>query len=545
LKPVSSAYYDSSVAPSGCLGGTRITIQTALVHWANDGAPELTTLWVNGMAGKGKTAIASTFASNIVDQGILGATFFVDRQQAERRDLRRIVQTLAYDLARHSHEQLRALWTVLRDDPALERLPYQEQMRLLIKNPLDVAHPGMLVILIDGLDECGASNGALLLATLVKSLANHPIKLFVTSRNEAELVATLRDLPHTSIELQEVAVSGDVQLYWESNLNELCRANSLLDWRSMVSIAQLVELTGNLFIYATTILKIIQNTRANPIKKLRDLLEISRAGSGYAIAFVGTINHSPLETLYIHILAEAIRDNDGNISPEYADQLHDILEVVIFAHEPLASDVLSDLLDMDEDELKAYLSSLSSVLVVPEDYRPNGVIRPLHQSFPDFVRQQGGLVHPKLAMYPTLAEKHVVEHFLCQLNKRLRFDICNIQDSSLYNREVLDLPTRLSKHVSAALRYSCRYWPSHLLEYLRVAGWQAQMPLGLDVFCAQHLLHWIEVLSLTGDMNAMHRVMLGLISIMNVRFSYSWYWCSALKYSVDIPRLEDFLLTVD
>jgi hypothetical protein len=538
LKPITSAYFDSSLAPSGCLKGTRVAIQTEMSDWANDGAQELTTLWVNGMAGTGKTAIASTFAKNIQEQGILGATFFIDRQQQERRDLSRIVQTLAYDLARHSHEQLHALWTILRDDPALERLPYQDQMRLLIKNQLDVARPGTLVILIDGLDECGASNGASFLATLVNLLASHPVKLFVTSRNEAEIVTTLRGLPHTSIELQKIAVSGDVQLFWETNLDELCRANGSLDWRSMVSITQLVELAGHLFIYATTILKIIQNTRANPIKKLRDLLEISRAGSGYAIAFVGPVNHSPLEKLYMHILEEAIRDKDRNISDEYADHLHDILEVVIFAREPLTPSVLSDLLGMDEDELRAYISSLSSVLVEPESSHPDGVIRPLHQSFPDFVRQEGGLVHPKLAIHTTVAERNVSEHCIRQLIKNLRFDICNIKDPSLYNCDILDLPTRLKEHVSAALRYSCRYWPSHLLEHIRAAGRQAQIPLGLDVFCMRHLLHWIEVLSLTGDVNAMHRVMPELISIMNVSFSYSWYWCPALKHSLELPQLE-------
>jgi hypothetical protein len=472
------------------------------------------------MAGTGKTAIASTFAKNIQQEGILGATFFIDRQQEERRDLRRIVQTLAYDLAKHSHEQLSAVWTVLRDDPAFERLTYQEQVRLLIKNPLDVVRPETLVILIDGLDECGASSGASLLATLVQSLAHHPIKLFVTSRNEADIVRTLHDIPHAPIKLQEIGVSGDVQLYWESNLDELCRHIRLADWRSVVSIERLVELTGHLFIYATTILKMIRNTRANPIKKLRDLLQISRAGSGHANAFVGPINHGPLEKLYIHILAEAICDNDGNISPEYALRLHDILEVVIFAREPLTPHALSDLLDIDKDELGAYLSSLSSVLVAPDASDLDGVIRPLHQSFPDFVRQQSGLVHPKLAINLTLAEKHVVERCMLQLNKHLHFDICDIKDASLFNHEVEDLTTRLNR-ISAALRYSCRYWPTHCLEHLRATSSQVQVPLGLAAFCEQHLLHWIEVLSLTEDMNAVQRVMGELISLINVRFSHS------------------------
>jgi hypothetical protein len=238
LKPITSAYFDSSLAPSGCLEGTRVAIQTEMSGWANDGAQKLTTLWVNGMAGTGKTAIASTFAKNMQEQGILGATFFIDRQQQERRDLSRIVQTLAYDLARHSHEQLRAVWTVLRDDPAFERLPYQEQMRLLIKNPLDIGRPGTLVIVIDGLDECGVSDGASLLSALVKSLANHPVKLFVTSRKEADIMKMFQSIPHVAFELQEIGVSVDVQRYWEHSLDELCSHKDLPDWRSVVSIGR-------------------------------------------------------------------------------------------------------------------------------------------------------------------------------------------------------------------------------------------------------------------------------------------------------------------
>jgi hypothetical protein len=522
LKPITSAYFDSSLAPTGCLEGTRVATHRKLADWANDGAQELTTLWLNGMAGTGKTAIASTFARDMKEQGILGATFFVDRQEAQRRDLSRIVQTLAYDLAKDDYRQLKAVWTVLRDDPAFERLSFEKQVRHLIKEPLDIVLPETLVIVIDGLDECGAANGASLLETLVKSLEKHPIKLFATSRNEAQIVDTLRDLPHTLYKLQDVEVSGDVQLYWEYNLDELRRRNRLPDWRSMVALDELVELTGYLFIYATTLFDVIQDTKASPIKELVKLLEISRAGSGSTIAFADpSVHQGPLEKLYIHILTEAVKDKHGNIRPGYALRVHDILEVVIFAREPITPQGLSDLLDMDKDELDAYLMLLRSVLVVPDVNSLDGVVRPLHQSFPDFVRQQGNLVHSQLTMHLTVAHNHVAEKCLCQLNKHLHFDICHLKDASLFNREVLDLPTRLSRHVSAALRYSCRYWLSHLLEHTQAAGLQAHVPLGLDVFCEQHLLHWIELLSLVGDMITVQRMMPELISLINVRFSHS------------------------
>jgi hypothetical protein len=517
LKPIASANYDSHVAPTGCLDGTRLAIRKQLSDWANDDASELSTLWLNGMAGTGKTAIASTFARTIEDQRILGATFFIDRQEAEHRDLRRIVQTLAYDLAKDNHEQLRALWTVLRDDPKFDRLSYQEQVRLLIKKPLDVGCPETLVVVVDGLDECGASDGASLLRTLVTSLAHHPIKLFVTSRNEARITDTLSDLPHTAIKLQDIAVSEDVRLYWKHGLDELCHREGLPNWQSMVELDELVELTGYLFIYATTLFEVIQDTKTSPIKELVKLLEISRAGSGSAIVFAGqAVEHGPLEKLYLHILAAAVKDKHNNIRSEYAQRMHDILEVVIFAREPLTPQALSDLLNMDREELNAYLGPMRSVLIVPDVNSPEGVVRPLHQSFPDFIRQQGGLVHPNLTMHSTLAEKSIAERCFGQLNNILCFDICHIADASLFNNEVSDLLSRLDERVSAALRYSCRYWLSHLLEHTRAAGRQAQVPLGLDIFCRQHLLHWVEVLSLTEHMNAVQRVMPELMGVMNV-----------------------------
>jgi hypothetical protein len=351
LNPVWSAYYDSSVAPTGCLKNTREFIQKELADWANDGAEGLTTLWLSGMAGTGKTAIAKTFASSMAEEGILGATFFIDRQQAERRDRSRIVQTLAYDLGKHSHAQLQAVWTVLRDDPTFERLSFKKQAQLLIKEPLDIIRPETLVVVIDGLDECGVSEGASLLKTLATSLVGHPIKLFVSSRNEVDIANAFLEIDHRSIKLQEIEVLGDVRLYWERKLDQLCHRKRLPDWRPLVSLQRLVEITGHLFIYATTILEIIANFRTNPIKKLDELLEISGPGGVPSTAFHDIVSHNPLEKLYLNIISGSVKDNHGEMRTEYVLRLHDILEVVIFARKPLTPQALSDLLDMDKDEL--------------------------------------------------------------------------------------------------------------------------------------------------------------------------------------------------
>jgi hypothetical protein len=228
-----------------------VLVQQNLLAWANDGAPELTTLWLNGMAGTGKSAIAKTFAENMEDERLLGATFFVDRQFAERRDPVRIVQSLAYDLAEHDHIRLHALWSSLREKPSIKDMPLHDQVKALIQKPMEAGSSEPLLILIDALDECKQPDRAELLSNLVACLARFPVKLFVTSRNEGDIAQQFDRMCHMRVNLQEIDVLDDVRLYWTHGLDMLCPSHDS-DWRSTVSLDRLVELAGPLFIYATT-----------------------------------------------------------------------------------------------------------------------------------------------------------------------------------------------------------------------------------------------------------------------------------------------------
>jgi hypothetical protein len=490
-------------------------LQKQLSDWANDGAPEITTLWLNGMAGTGKSAISTTFAQSIEDEGLLGATFFVDRQIAERTDPHRIVQSLAYDLAERDHDRLRALWSVLRAKPTIKEMQLREQVLTLIKKPLDATYTETMVIVIDGLDECAPSDGARLLSTLAACLAGFPIKLLVSSRSDRAIVESFELIPHTPIRLQERPadeVAEDVRLYWEHSLDELCRFRRVAGWRTYVSLDQLVQLTGQLFIYATTILNLIQSSKRNPIEELTALI----AHSNLRVALTEMHEYSLLDNLYFRILKHAVSDDDGNVKPKHASRLGAILEVVIFARHPLTPRALSQLLDIDAYELDAYLATLVSVLVLPDATSSDGVIRPLHQSFPDFLCQQGGRVHNELAIDAGIANAHLTKHCLARLNKDLHIDMCDIRDPSLLNDEVHDLADRLKIHAPSALRYSCHSWVIHCLEYMRAAGAQSEVPIGLLEFCNIHLLHWIELLSLINGLNKILQVLPTLLTALEV-----------------------------
>jgi hypothetical protein len=512
LLPLTSATYNSNDARPGCLENTRVTLQKHLSDWANDEAPGLTTLWLNGMAGTGKSAISTTFAHNMMDEGLLGATFFIDRQVAERTDPLRIVQSLAYDLAEGDYNRLSALWSALRAKPTITSMPLRAQVEALIRRPSEATCTETLVIVIDGLDECTPPDGVSLLSTLVDCFAGFPIKLLISSRNDQDIARRFAVIPHTPIILQEQPleeVEQDVQLYWEHNLDELCPPSGDISWRHAVSLDRLAERTGQLFIYATTILKMIQNVKHSRIEELTNLV-------GEANPSPEATKRSLLNDLYFRILSQAVSDHDGTVNPKSVRRMREILEVVIFARHPLTRCALSQLLAMSKDELDAHLATLVSVLIVPDTTSVNDVVRPLHQSFPDFVVQHAGRVHCDLIIDAATANAHFTEHCLARLNKDLHTDMCHIRDPSLYNDEVQGLGARVKLHVPLALHYSGRNWVTHYAHYVHAMGPQSKVPLGLDEFCQHHLLHWIELLSLTDGLNEALRVLPTLLVALEV-----------------------------
>jgi len=103
-----------------CLEGTRMDILDRIYPWIDKGSRvqdsvmlggcsgnaevmESTTenpciFWINGSAGTGKTTIAYTVAETCRKSGILGASFFCSRDNAECSNSKLIFPTIAYQL---------------------------------------------------------------------------------------------------------------------------------------------------------------------------------------------------------------------------------------------------------------------------------------------------------------------------------------------------------------------------------------------------------------------------------------------------------------
>ena len=99
--------------------------------------------------------------------------------------------------------------------------------------------------------------------------------------------------------------------------------------------------------------------------------------------------------------------------------------------------------------------------------------------------------------------------------RKLKKNICHLDDHAIL-KEVEDLFTRKKTYIGDALTYACYSWANHLMGIPPDDHPNIRKVQGLvDEFFTTHLLFWIEVLSLTGNLEC------GVHSLNNVQMWYT------------------------
>ena len=104
------------------------------------------------------------------------------------------------------------------------------------------------------------------------------------------------------------------------------------------------------------------------------------------------------------------------------------------------------------------------------------------------------------------------------LRTQLKFNICELESSFVFDKDVLDLQDRIKKFISPALSYVCRYWGEHLrqrnftdkahemlvdflthrlLFWMEVLNLEQRLGIGLEMLC--HVQPWLKVREYTND----------------------------------------------
>lgn len=511
---VPGAAYDSidrHPAPA-CLPGTRLELLARLADWVDTPNCDQPICWLSGLAGSGKSAVAQSIAEKYAGQRRLAASFFFSRKEILRRKAHGFFPTLACQLLVFAPSIKPALLDALDADASIPTKVLLEQARRLLQEPIVSSPTSFLdpvLIVVDSLDECDDVNMAKEIVHLLTGILQQcpwPLKVLFTSRAEPHIVQTFQHLElqnmTRSLQLQDFGVDDDIRAYLRHSfagirepINAMSVNNHPSPWPSEDEIEMIVQKAAGLFIFATTVVKYIGLSYGSPNSRLQAVLQVLQNGASAESPLV----HSPLDTLYLDVLRR-IQD---------MEKARLVLGLVVFAFRPLSTRGLNDLLWNLQFDAMYIISNLRSVLVISgSDIESEGSVHIYHTSFRDFLtsshRSQEYFVDP-VVFHGTLA-RACLELML----RHLTVDMCNLGDPSVINCEIENLDKRCKLSIKEGVRYACRWFDHHLSQVPWDRRTDNALVLSLQGFARGYLLNWIEVLSLTGELDS------GVLSLREV-----------------------------
>jgi hypothetical protein len=379
------ALYDSaeSYPQPRCHPETRTELLDEVARWATAPESEHAVRWLHGPAGAGKSAVMQTLCQRLQDTGRLGGCFFFKRGHPTRGNAKVLFATLAYQLALHRHELNTPISRIAEVDPSVLGRSMDVQLRRLILEPCKMLQDDIpSILLIDGLDECEGHDIQREILRLIGSAAKHGsrLRILVASRPEQHIRETFREES-----LREFADSIDIQrsykdvrTYLRAQFSRIHREHTTMrnipiPWPSPEILEMLVKKSSGYFIYASTIIKFVEDEYSRPLKRLdiiQNLVPCDDSESPF----------KTLDQLYIHILREVPVRN--------RPRLCEILSVFLNFPSPQGIGVvgIEALLGLEPGDVSLILRPLHSVFKLPS--MQERVIEVYHASFRDFLNNQ-------------------------------------------------------------------------------------------------------------------------------------------------------------
>ena len=479
----------------GCLRGTRKTVLDTIESWSKD--PNVSPVyWLNGLAGTGKSTIAQTIAERLFADRRLGASFFCSRDFEERRSLRLIFPTLAFQLAHTYPEYRSTLVPFLRSNPDIGHESLLNQMRTLIVEPLSSLRTSTVVI-IDALDECADEEPqSAILSVMGRLVGRIPdVKFLITGRPEPRIqsgfrLSLLRPLTDVFVlhEVEPSLVNTDIRLFLEHGLSELAKRRGIErdNWPTGAQLDLLCKRAAGLFVYAVATLKFLDHRFSPPSKQLDIIMKAPTITAHEGKAKLRP--HTTLDSLYL----SAFRGAFDGMEAEDDERVRSVIGVVVLAINPLPPSAISTLVDLGKQEVMDLLLLIHSLLKLSED--PDSPVIPFHKSFPDFIIDPLRCLDERFYISPGTGHLTIALSCLKMMNDRLQQNLLALPDYAL-NMEVEDLEERVGKHISISLQYACKSWHVHLAES---EGDVSAIVPTLQRFLQEGFLAWLEVLSVMG-----------------------------------------------
>jgi hypothetical protein len=441
-------------------------------------------------------------------RGRLAATFFFSRNIDATRVPSAIIPTLAYQIARYQPPFRPSICTSIASDEDIRDRSIACQAETLLSHLSSSAPPtAPLLIVLDALDEChledGCEGGNAIPLLFAQTASVPCIKILLTSRMEDTIKRKLGKLIDCQITLHDIEstiVQDDIRHYLVRSLEKVASEWDLAPpFPAEGVIDKLVERAGTLFIYAATVVKWVSDSKEQPDLRLEQIVKQDADELPY--------HYRPLDRMYAQILSQAAQTT-GNVKVRER-ALRNVLSAVVSLQEPVRAVALASLAG-EESHTRLIIPLLASVLVVNSDEPA----RLFHASFPDFLMDEERCQDKRFLVSRSEGHLHLAVRCLEIMNTLLRQDICNIRDPSLFNDEVDGLDQLLEHAAPSELRYACKYWHIHVCSSTAATS---SLTESLEVFCTTHLLHWIELLSLLGEIRSALASFRPLLTHLRVR----------------------------
>ena len=482
-----------------CLKSTCVDIRQKIIGLLT-AEPGPSIVWLHGVAGSGKSTIATSIEDYFRETYQLGGYLKFERGKSDPNS---VIREIAFNLSLFDTSIGSSILEHVEKDKNIASALLSRQFEELLLSPLnDIAGSGsersrnqeVVVIVIDALDECGSPDDRNDLMRLLRDeFTKLPsfIHFLITSRPEPDIVNALSRQPDS---VHEVVLdyTSDTSLHdvfsyllaeMPKTIDAYPRIKLPVDWSWEEKMKVLGKAAGGLFIWASTAIKLVSSSD-NPFSTLKLLISNSRLSS--------------LDELYTTVLQySGISWSKESSRVRFST----VLAMLLFGKESLSDDDIDGLLGfLPEEPSYLILCKLRSVL----SYTPGEPVRLFHASFSDYLQSPDRVGDPWFIDISRAKSNLAVQCFVV-MEDWLQFNMCNLETSHKLNRDVPDIENRVRAHIPSHVKYTCTYWSHHLVE----------VPVGSSLidavsrFAYERLLFWFEAMSLTEKfrVNASHALL--------------------------------------
>ncbi|KAF9059601.1 hypothetical protein BDP27DRAFT_1431147 [Rhodocollybia butyracea] len=404
LKPIDM---NASLRPV-CSPGTRQELQDLIINWLLT-PPDVNAvnggniLWLSGVAGAGKSTIATSISEYFRELGRLGAFLFFTRNKS---DPAYVIRTLAFHLAYLNTHVASAICAAIDKDPALIDSPIQTQFQKLLLTASQGHILGPIIVVLDALDECGNAESRRSLVSLIsEDFPKLPlaVRFFITSRPDSDLASKLENQPKIAKHLLDITMLSsftDIRIYLDNQMVEVRERHSHQNlsptWPEQANIEALTKHSSGLFIWASTATKyLLESYRPN--EALKSILAKGQ---------------TTLDDLCAEALEVAGPWNDKT----FIREAQAALSVVVFGKEPMSDTMIDAFLSLKPESSSSQIfRKLGCVL----QWAPGQHVKLLHASFSDYLTDRYHSGEKPWFIDPSILEPQIARECLQVLKKEL------------------------------------------------------------------------------------------------------------------------------